>query len=283
MKFFVTCCAFLIYLLIPGFAKGQTTGRIECARSDDYVYLYSSMTTLEVRATLRCNEVVQVTGRYDNYWGVRNSKGEIGYVPLANLVVLKDQVGTGLPEPGSPSRERIHYDETPAKAPVPIRTEVPAFTLRNDTPVRVKLQKTITSATAHIGDPVEFEIVEDVVLDGVSVLVKGSRVNGVIAEAEAKKRFGHAGRLAFRITSLQLANGQSVKVRCYQEASGSSNTSSDAVLPLASGKDVSILQDLEFKVLVDGDFPLKRESFTAPKDSDGTAPTAATQSATPQH
>jgi hypothetical protein len=273
MKTFGICSAIAFCALFPSLGSAQNTARVECPRDDGYVYLYSSLITLEVRATLQCGSIVQLTGRYNTYYGVRTAKNEVGYVPLGSIVVLKDQPGTGLPAAEPPARERLHYDEGPRVAPTPAPVAFPAFTLLNDTPVRVKLLKTISSATAHVGDPVEFDVVSDIFVEGVPVVMKGAKASGAIAEAEPKKRFGHAGKLAFRITSVRLADGEQAKVRCYQEATGSSNTSSEAVLPLGSGKDVAIVQDVEFTALVDGDVHLKRESFASSKDiSPATAP-----------
>jgi hypothetical protein len=149
---------------------------------------------------------------------------------------------------------------------------VPAFTLLNNTPVRLKLTKTISSDTAHAGDPVEFDVIEDVLIEGIPVLTKGSKAAGVIALVEPKKRFGHNGHLAFTITSVHLADNERAPLRGYQEFSGSSNTSSNSVLPLAAGKDAAIPQGTEFTALVDGDLHLKRESFAASKDAPATAP-----------
>jgi hypothetical protein len=266
MKRFGICSVVAFCAFFPSMGRAQNTGRVECPRDDGYVYLYSSMATLEVRASLQCGSIVQLTGRYNNYYSVRTVRNEVGYVPLAAIVVLKDQAGTGLPAAEPAARERIHYDEGPRVSPALAAEVVPAFTLLNDTPVRVKLTKTISSATAHVGDPVEFEVVEDVLVQGVPVLTKGAKASGVIADAEPKKRFGHGGKLAFRMTSVRLADGEQAKVRCFQEATGSSNTSSEAVLPLASGKDVAILQDVEFTALVDGEMHLKREAFVSSRD-----------------
>jgi hypothetical protein len=108
-------------------------------------------------------------------------------------------------------------------------------------------------------------------------------VSGLIAVAEVKKRFGHGGRLAFSITSMTLADGEQVKVRCYQEASGSSNTSADAVLPLSSGKDVAIPKDVEFLALVDGEARLKREGFENLKTHPATSPATTVQKSEPAH
>src|SRR5271157_4602 len=285
MKLLALCSAVACCLFFSTSSRGQNTGRIECARNDGYVYLYSSLTTLDVRATLPCGAIVQITTRYDIYFGVRTAKGETGFVPQANVVVLKDQPGAALPAPSSepPARERIHYDERPREAPVPAPATVAAFTLLNNTPVRIKLVKTISSADARVGDAVEFEILDDISVQGVPVLPKGSKASGVIAIAEPKKRFGRAGRLAFSITSVRLADGEQAHLRGYHEESGNSNTSSSVANPLASGKDVEILKDAEFPALVDGDVPLKREAFATPKDASTAPPTPPAQTPRPQH
>jgi hypothetical protein len=284
MKLFALCSALVFCLFFPSLSSAQNTGRIECARNDGYVYLYSSLTTLDVRATLPCGAIVQITTRYDLYFGVLTAKGEIGFVPQANVVVLKDQPGAVLPAPSSepPARERIHYDEPPREAPVPAPA-VAAFTLLNNTPVRVRLVKTISSADARVGDAVELEVLDDIYVQGVLVLPKGSKASGVIAIAEPKKRFGRSGRLAFSITSVHLADGGQARLRGYHEESGSSNTSSSAVIPLASGKDVAILKDAEFPALIDGDVPLKREAFATAKDDSAAAPAPPAQTPQLQH
>jgi hypothetical protein len=283
MNYLAWWCGVAVCLLAPALSEAQSTGRIECARNDDYVYLYSSVVTLEVRGTLQCGEVVQIIDRYDSYITVRNAKGKTGFVPQGSVVVLKDQMGTGLPavtaEPSA--RERIHYDESTRPAPAAGRVAAGGFVFANNTAIRVKLSKTISSATAHAGDAVEFEVVEDISVDGVVVLNKGSKVSGVIVEAEPKKRWGHGGQIAFKITTLRVGDGEQVGVRCYEKVSGSTNTSSDAAVPLASGKDVSMLEGAEFTMLVDGDVALKREGFSTPKDVAAAAPGAPVETAKP--
>ncbi len=285
MKLLTFCGAVVLCLLFSFPAGAQSTGRIDCARDGGYVYLYTSMITLEVRMTLQCGEVVRVTGRSDDYFSVRTAAGEAGFVPRTNIVLLKDQPGTGLPAPAAKplTRERTHYDQPGSDVTPSAHKGAVAFSLANNTPIRVKLNKAISSVTAHVGDPVELEVVEDVIVDGVTVLPAGAKVSGAIAEAETKKRFGHGGKLAFSITSMTLADGEQIKVRCYQEASGTSNTSADAVLPLNSGKDVTIPKDVEFTALVDGEARLNRESFEHPKSAPSASPATTVQKSEPAH
>jgi hypothetical protein len=253
-------------LLLPCTTKAQSTGRIDCARNDGYIYLYSSITTMDVRTTLQCGEVVQITGRYDTYFAARTSKGEVGYIPISNIVLLKDQPGPGLPQPSTPppARERTPYDERPPAPVAPPTPAIPAFTLLNNTNVRVRVLKTLSSSTARTGDAVELEVLEDVFLDGVTVIARGAKATGTIAEAEPKKHFGHDGKISFNINSVRLVNNDSAPVRCFYESSGSS---SNSAVSLSSGKDATIPQGLELTARIDGDVHLRRETFLAAKDT----------------
>jgi hypothetical protein len=260
-----------VFFLFPSLSSAQTTGRVECPRDDGYIYLYSSMTTLDVRTTLQCGEIVQITGRYDTYFAARTAKGGVGYVPISAIVLLKDQVGAGIPEPATLARERTPYDERPKPPPVAANRLVPAFALPKDTPVRVRLLKPLSSASAHTGDAVEFEVVEDVLVDGLTVIAEGAKASGTVAEVEAKKHFGHDGKVSFNITSVHLANNESAPLRCYFEAFGTSNTSSN--VQIGSGKDALIAQGTEFTARVESNVGLKRETFATGKDS-AAAPSA---------
>ena len=267
--------AVFLCLVSPGIARAQSAGIVECPRSGDYVYLYSSMTTLDVRMTLQCGEQVQITGRYDRYFGVRTSKGEIGYVPVESLLLLKDQPGTKVPQPKTvePTRERTPYDAPVKHAEVaPSAPVSPSeFTLRNGTPIHLKLGKTISSATAHVGDVVDLRVMEEVIVDGLSVIPQGSTAIGLVTEAEPKKRMGHGGKLAFGVNFVHLKDDEKAAVRSFQETTGS-NSSAGAILPLATGKEVVFTQGTEFTAYVDGDMQLKKEDFQPEKNSSSAAP-----------
>src|SRR5229473_1365923 len=259
-------------LVLPAIAQAQSVGQVECPRSGGYVYLYSSITTLDVRTTLQCGEQVQITGRYDLYFGVRTAKGDIGYVPVESLQLLKDKPGAKAPQPRTvqPTRERTPYDAPAEVAPsVPLSPSV--FTLRNGTAIRLKLGKTISSATSHVGDEVNLQVAEEVVVDGLSVIPSGAAATGLVTEAEPKRRLGHGGKLAFSINSVRLRDNEKAAVRSFQESTGVNNAAG-AILPLASGKDVVFAQGTEFTAYLDGDMKLKREAFQGEKATSSAAP-----------
>ncbi len=267
--------AALFCLVTPGIAQAQSVGRVECPRTGDYVYLYSSMTTLDVRTTLQCGEQVQITGRYDLYFGVRTAKGEIGYVPVESLLLLKDKPGTKASEPKAqqPTRERTPYD-APVKSTevAPSAPSSPSeITLRNGTAIRMKLGKTISSATAHVGDVVELRVLEEVMVDGISVIPAGAAATALVTEAEPKKRMGHGGKLAFSVNFVRLKDEEKAAARSFQESTGANN-SAGAILPLSSGKDVVFTQGTEFTAYVDGDMRLKKDAFQAEKNSSSATP-----------
>jgi hypothetical protein len=265
----------VLLLMLPGIAGAQSVGQVECPRGDGYVYLYSSMTTLDVRTTLQCGEQVQITGRYDRYFGVRTAKGDIGYIPVESLLLVKDKPGVKAPEPKAiqPARERIMYD-APTK-PVEVAPVAPPspseITLRNGTAIHLKLGKTISSSTAHVGDIVDLKVTEEVIVDGLSVVPAGSPAIGIVSEAEPKKRMGHGGKLAFSVNFVRLKDDEKAAVRSFQESTGSNN-SAGAILPLASGKEVVFTQGMEFTAYVDGDMQLKRADFQAEKSPASAAP-----------
>jgi len=89
------------------------------------------------------------------------------------------------------------YDAPAKHAEVtPVAPSSPSeITLRNGTAIHLKLGKTISSATAHVGDIVDLTVVEEVMVDGISVIPAGSAAIGLVSEAEPKKRMatGEAG------------------------------------------------------------------------------------------
>jgi len=233
------------------------------------------MTTLDVRTTLQCGEQVQITGRYEGYFGVRTAKGEVGYVPLDSVLLFKDKPGANQPKalPQKPARELTPYDEHAAPPP-PVKT-VPAgfdLTLANGTPVHLKLGKTISTAGAHVGDVVELHAAEEVVVDGITVVPIGATAVGIVTEVEPKKRLGRGGKLALSINFLRLGNNEKAAVRSFQESSESSSLAGAGVSQ-GHGKDIVFAEGSDFTAYVDGDVHLKKEEFLAVKD--GANPAAA--------
>jgi hypothetical protein len=73
------------------------------------------------------------------------------------------------------------------------------FVLEDGTPIKLVLGETISSADAVVGQLVSFEVVEDILVDGVVVVPKGGTAWATVTAAEHKKRMGRGGKLDLNI------------------------------------------------------------------------------------
>ena len=229
------------------------------------------MVSLDIRGTLQCDQQVEITGRYDSYFGVRTAKGETGYVPQDSLLLLKTAPGAKpvLAPSNAQVREKIHYDQPGATANPPSNAPDPSkfVVLLDSTPVHMKLGRELSSAGAQVGDEVNLEVSEDVVIDGLLIIPKGSNALGVVNEAEPKKALGRGGKLSILVRSVRLANNDQAVLRSGGEAKGASSSSSaGVVIPVMRGKDVIFPKGMEITAYVNGDTRLKRELFRPAPD-----------------
>ena len=215
------------------------------------------MVTLDIGGNLSCGQQVEVTGRYDNYFAVRTAKGEIGYVPLDALFLVKTTPGAkpAMPPATVPTPDKNHG------APAAIQFLV----LLDSTAVRMKLNKSLSSADAHVDDEVAFEVSEDVIVDGLLVISKGAQAIGVVNETEPRKALGRGGKLSVLIRSVRLADNEQAVLRSGGEGKGSSS--------LMRAKDVTFPKDMDFVGYVNGNTRLKRENFHAAPEVADAPPT----------
>jgi hypothetical protein len=88
-----------------------------------------------------------------------------------------------------------------------------APTLQDGTPVKLQLRKSINSKEAKNGDQIPFEVEDDVAVDGITILRRGSVVFGVVTGAQQGKRVGRAGQVSFNIPEVILADGEKIPLR----------------------------------------------------------------------
>lgn len=131
--------------------------------------------------------------------------------------------------------------------------------LPDATEVTVRLLKTISSADARADDEVKFEVVEDVVVDGVVVIRKDAVARGRVLMAEHKKSFGRKGKLDFSIDTVEAVDGQKIRLRYTREERGKSKYGTAGVVTwvagpfgfLVKGKDVEIPSGTEYTIFID--------------------------------
>lgn len=171
--------------------------------------------------------------------------------------------------------------ETAPAAPV---AQLPN-TLMDGTAIKLRLADTISSADAKVNQQVPFEVTEDVMVDGVTVVPKGAQALGTVTEAEPKRSMGRAGKLNVNIDSVRLADGEKAQLRATKESKGGSHTGAMTGAMVATaivffpaaplflfmkGKDITIPKGTEITAFVQGDTKLEMAKF-APQPVGGAA------------
>ncbi len=141
------------------------------------------------------------------------------------------------------------------------------ITIPEGTKIRVRLESTITSATAEEGQTVELAVWEAVKLGDVTVIAEGARATGTVTEAHEKRRMGRAGKLDFSIDRVKATDNQWVPLRySVTKKSGESHAVRTGVITagvavafwpaapvmlLMKGKDIVINKGVGFDVYTD--------------------------------
>ena len=201
---------------------------------------------------------MQILDRSDNFVHVRTDSGEDGFVAANSLLFVKTAPAAKSAATHSKQKHPAAVQEAPAQpqAPPPPREII----LARQTPVHLKLGHELSSATAHVGDQVNFEVSQDVIVGGMTVIAKGAPGFGAVTEAEPKKRMGKAGKLDVAVNSVVLANNEKIVLRSFG-AEHSVEQKSGRTIPLLRGKDVTLSKDAEITGYVDTDLHLKAASF----------------------
>lgn len=158
---------------------------------------------------------------------------------------------------------------------VPIRAQS-TLLLRDGTPVRLRLNRNLSSADATVGETVDFEVLEDVKVGSISVIARGGTALATVTEAQPKRRLGRGGKLNVNIDHVRLVNGDKVALRAIKEArgSGKGGTVTGAVVAtslvffpaaplflLMHGKDITVPKGTEITAYVNGDVELDPAQF----------------------
>ena len=174
------------------------------------------------------------------------------------------------------------------KKPEPVQTSTPAtpaparaplaFGVTEDTPVRMKLTRTMSSSDAKADEKVDFEVLEDIKVGDVVVVKQGAMAIATVTEAQPKRRMGRAGKLNMNIDYVQLVDGEKVPLRAVKGGSGGNHTgamtgaivaTSILFFPAAPfflfmhGKDITIPKGTEITAYVAADTPLDPAKFNS--------------------
>lgn len=181
----------------------------------------------------------------------------------------------------------------PAEATTPsaVKPAMQGFGLEDGTPVKLRTARTISSADAHTGDTLDFEVLEDVMSHGVVVVPKGGIAWGTVTQAEPKRRMGRGGKLDVNIDSVRVVDGEKVALRAVKDTQGGGHVgamtgamvaTSIVFFPAAPfflfmhGKDITIPKGTEITAYVSGDTRLDEAKFQSNSNSNGAAASTAT-------
>jgi hypothetical protein len=150
------------------------------------------------------------------------------------------------------------------------------FVLEDQTPVRLRLNRTLSSADAHTGDTVDFETLDDITVNGTLVVAKGGLAFATVTEAQPKRRMARGGKLDVNIDYVKLVSGDKAALRAVKDASGGGHTGAMVGGMVATGiiffpaapfflfmhgKDITIPKGTEITAYVNGDVKMDIGKF----------------------
>jgi hypothetical protein len=179
-----------------------------------------------------------------------------------------------VPQKTTPNDPKSGQIQSSAPATVPKPPLV--FGLAEDTPVRIRLARTMSSKDARVDERVDFEVFEDIKVGNVVVVERGAMAIATVTEAHPKRRMGRAGKLNINIDYVRLVTGEKVLLRAVKGGSGGNHiaamtgamvATSIVFFPAAPlflfmhGKDITIPKGTEVTAYVAADTPLDPTKF----------------------
>ena len=155
------------------------------------------------------------------------------------------------------------------------------FGLAEDTPVRLKLSRNMSSKDAKVNDKVDFEVIDDVKLGETVVIQRGALAIATVTEARPRRRMGRSGKLNMNIDYVQLVTGDKVSLRAVKGGTGGTRTAAMTGAMVATGivffpaaplflfmkgKNIEIPKGTEITAYISADTPLDPARFVARAD-----------------
>jgi hypothetical protein len=182
--------------------------------------------------------------------------------------------------------QKVSTPDQQATTP-PVVKQPLAFGLEDGTPVKLRLNRTISSADAHVNDTVDFDVLEQVTVHDQIVIPRGSMAWGTVTAAEPKRRMARGGKLDVNIDSVRLASGEKIPLRAVKDVKGGGHVGAMTGAMVATaivffpaaplflfmkGKDITIPQGTEITAYTAGDIPLDASKFAPDASTASTAP-----------
>jgi len=221
-----------------------------------------------------------------------------------------DQQISTQPQPASPAAGQESKPDAPkvdaapqqgtqpqssAQPGKPATPALMGFGVEDGTPVKLRLTRNLSSGTEKKGDTVDFEVMEDVSVNGLVVIPRGGIAWATITEAQPKKRMGRGGKLDVNIDSVRLKDGEKVPLRAVKENKGGGHVGAMTGAMVATGivffpaaplflfmhgKDINIPKGTEITAYVASNVPLEKAKFQE-GSPEGATSAAASSNITP--
>ncbi len=98
------------------------------------------------------------------------------------------------------------------------------LTIPDGTPIELRLVESVSSNHAHKGDRLNFIVVKDVNLGGYTLVPAGTMARGTITEVKGKRFVGIGAKISLRLDSVDLPDGETLKLRASKVVKGGSRT-----------------------------------------------------------
>ena len=243
-------------------------------------------TSIAILCLLALSSVASAQNPDPGKWMCRNLADSGGFV-YQGETIFGSQACRPIPQAATapsapPAANSTPQENTPASvvaaSPAPAAPATPAvgFLLEDGTPVHLVLSENLSSADAVTGQTVEFEVVDDVIVNGFVVIPHGATAWATVTDAEHKKRMGRAGKLNINIDKVRLADGEKALLRAVKDTKGGGHTgamvgamvaTSLVIWPAAPlfllmhGKDVTIPKGTNISAFVQGEMTLDESKF----------------------
>jgi len=108
------------------------------------------------------------------------------------------------------------------------------LTIPDGTPIKLQLAENVSSTHARIGDSLDFVVVRDVSVGGLTVIPAGTLARGSVTGVKGKRFLGIGGNVALKLDSVELANGDRVNLQAHMAVKGRSRTKLMAAAMIAT-------------------------------------------------
>jgi len=151
-----------------------------------------------------------------------------------------------------------------AQAPTPPSdTRTQTAVLRDGTPVKLKLLQRLYSKTIVAGDPVNFAVAEDVIVDGFVVIPAGSAAIGRVRNAKPARTLGRGAQLGLEMQYAKAGTAR-VPLRGTATKSGAGKQAETVAIVvmvgisglIKHGSEIELPEGTLFDVYVDKDIQL---------------------------